>query len=882
MIQSTHPSPPAWADRVLEWYCAPHLLEDLQGDLHELFYIRLHEKGKFLARIYFILDVFSFFRPHIFKRRRSDKQSYRYSMLFRHYIKTAFRNVKRDKQYLTINTMGLALGIGCSLLLIAYIFSELSFDRHVKNAERVYRVSCSTLIDTKQTDFAPIPPAIGLALKASIQEIEKMTRLMLWSYNTGSSAVSYDDKSFYQENIFVADSTVFDVLDYRFLLGNAEALQEPDRIVLSNSLAKKIFGAEYLKQKDLINTVIKVDQREFAISGIMEDTPYASHFRPQAFIGWQGYGNDEVWNDSHAYTYIRLAPGNDPGKVQEKINVFISENENIKRVAEEFGAKVAVFIQPLTDIHLQSDKMYELSAGGNIGYIYAFAVIAIFFLLSSGINYTNLAIAASAHRYKEIGVRKVMGALRDQIQKQFVTESALMTFFAAAVGLLFFYLLIPHFNQLMEYQLNIALLLDPTFLGIALCVVIILSILSGFYPAFYLSLVNPVSIFKNQSKAGLQKMHFRKILLIAQFTISAIMIIAVLVVTAQMNYLGQKELGFNKENMIIVSIPGPQMRALPVLKEELLKVSGVSGAAVCDYIPGLSNMIDEHYVERSDGEMKSSTVSRLHFDKDYLSLLGLTIIQGRNFDPANPADYKNAFLVNEAAVRAYGWNETREGPLGRKINGFNYGKEGEVIGVVKDVNLFSLKQKIEPLVMNLSAYAGFLYLKIDGKNTSKIIGDIEKTYKKVFEDHPLEYQFLDERFERLYESDRKMNAALLSGAQVLIFISCLGLFGLSAFMVMQRTKEIGVRKVLGASLREIMVLLSGDYIKLIVMANAIAIPLGYVFINKWLEGYAYRVDFSWWLMIVPVIATVLLALISISFQVVKASRTNPVNVLKCE
>lgn len=880
MIQSTQTTPPVWADRLLEWYCAPHLLEDLQGDMHERFYTRLRSRGAFVARLYFILDVLTFFRPYILRRKKSERRMANYLQLLPHYIKTAFRNVKRDKRYLAINTLGLALGIGCSLVLIAYVFSELSFDREVNHADRIYRVSCSTLIDSKQTDFAPIPPAIGPAILPVAPEIENMARMIIWAYGSGSAAVSYKDKSFYETNVFIADSSVFDVLDYKFLEGDANNFRGRDRIVLSRSLAEKIFGTP-IDAKQVLRSTIKVDNNEFAVTGIVDDVPYTSHVRPSAFVSWQGHGNNDVWNDSHAYTYIRVAKNSDPVLLQSKLDQFVKENSNLRRVAEEFGAKVSLYIDPLTDIHLKSNKMYELSAGGNISYIYAFVLIAMFFLLSSGINYTNLAIAASAHRYKEIGVRKVMGAIRAQIQKQFITESAVMISAASIIGLIVFYLVIPHFNQVMEYNLDVSLLLDPAFLAIAFGSIVLLAMLSGFYPAFYLALVNPVTILKSQSGVGSSRMFFRKVLLIVQFAISALMIAAVLVVTAQMDYLNKKELGFNKENVVIISIPLQKLRSLPVFKESILHLNGVHAAAACNYLPGYSDMIDEHMVERENGEMKSSTVSAIHFDKDYLKLLSLNIIEGRDFDPSMKSDYQNAFLVNEAAVKAYGWNKGT-GPLGRKINAMNYGKEGVVIGVVKDANLFSLRNKVEPLLMNLSDYALHLYVKIDGANTSRMLSEIEKTYKNVFEGHPFEYQFLDERFERLYDAERKMSVALISGAEILIFISCIGLFGLSAFMVIQRTKEIGIRKVLGASIREIMVLLSCDYVRLILIANIIALPITWILINQWLDGYAYRVEFASWWLLLPFGATISLAFVSISLQVFRASRTNPVHALKYE
>ena len=877
MKNPTPPKPPAWAGRFLEWYCAPQLLEDLQGDLHERFYENVQTKGVFRARLYFTLDVFTFLRPYVWRKRAANVQ--RNANLFRHYLKTAFRNVRRDKQYLAINTLGLAVGIACALLLIAYIYNELSFDRHFANADRTYRISCSTLIDNTYTEFAPIPPAIGLALKEEVPEIEAVAR---FQYLSGPAIIQYKDKGFYQHGVYLADSSILNVFSYPILLGDAKALQGPDMVVITHSLAENIFGADYLQQEGLLGTAILIQGHEFTVNAVIEDAPFNTHVRPMAFVGWHGYGDDNIWNDSHAYTYIRLAKGTDPQVVSQKLRRFTAENENIRQVAEDFGAKVGLFIQPLTDLHLYSNKMYEISAIGNINYLYAFAVIALFFLVSSGINYTNLAIAASSHRFKEIGVRKVMGAQRGQIRKQFMAESAIMTLFSSVIGLCVFYLLIPQFNLLMDYQLDIWQLLNAKYPLIALGVIVLLSTLSGFYPALYLSMINPVLVFKNNLNAGSDKARFRKVLLLAQFTISAVMIIAVVVVSRQMDYLRNKELGFNKDNIMVLTLHDAHMRNQAVLKDKLLQLPGVSSAAASGYLPGLSSMIDEHQVERANGEMKPSTVARIFFDKDYLDLLELPIEAGRNFDPNNGADYQHAFLVNEAAVEVYGWDKTPQGPIGREINGMNYGKKGKVIGVVKDVNLFSLRSRVEPLIMNLSRAEQFLYVKLTGPNLSGIIGDIEKTYKEVMQGPPLEFQFLDERFERMYDADKKMNAALMTGAQILIFISCLGLFGLSAFMVTQRTKEIGVRKVLGATVREIMVLLSKDYIRLIVLANAIAIPVGYFFIDQWLRGYAYRIDFSWWLLLIPLTATVTLALLSIGFQVAKASRTDPVNALKYE
>jgi putative ABC transport system permease protein len=877
MKKNTKKSPPRWADQFLEWFCKPGLLEDLQGDLHQRFEEHAHEKGYAYARFRFVLDVFSFLRPYVI-RRKSNPDAGRSIHLLQHYFKIGFRNLYRDKKYLVINSAGLAVGAASALILIAYIFTELSFDRHFKRSSDIYRVSCSTLIDNTHTDFAPVPPAIGLAVKDIIPEIESMARFMY--LNGNNVRIQYEDNVFHQPDIFLADSTIFDVFSFHFILGGKEALQGTDRIVIVASLARKIFGDDFT-QKDILDKPITIENHSFFLGGVIQDIPNNSHVQPSGFIGWHGYGDDDTWNDSHAYTYIVLKANADPASVQAKLDQFTRENEKIRQVAEEFGAKVAIYMEPLSSIHLSTAKMYELSANGNINYVYALGFIAIFFLISSGINYTNIAIAASVHRAKEIGVRKTMGALRKQIQRQFLTESGVMIFFASLLAMVIFYLLIPYFNSLMQYQLSWQILLIPKFVVLVGGVLVLLAIISSFYPAFYLSVVSPILAFKN-SAGKVERAGFRKVLLIIQFSISAIMIIAVVGVSRQMNFINDKSLGFNKENILLLPVAESHVREVPTLKEKLKGITGVFGVSACGYSPGLSSMIDEHRIERSNGEMKSATIARLFFDHDYLSLLGLKIIEGRNFERDRESDYKSAFLVNQAAVKAFGWDKSPRGAIGRKIEGFNYGKTGEVIGVVEDVNLFSLKHKIQPLIMNLSDYEGQLYVKIDGVHTAEIVDKINRAYKDLFQENPIGYHFLDERFNKMYEADKRMNKALLTGSQILIFISCLGLFGLSAFMVSLRTKEIGVRKVLGASIRSIVMLLSKDYVLLIMIANLIAVPIGYMVMNAWLETYAYHITVSWWLLLIPILITGMLALLSVSFQVVKASKTNPVDALRYE
>lgn len=878
MQTTRNATPPKWVDRFLEWYCSPQLLEDLQGDLHERFREHARERGYAYARWRFFIDVFSFLRPYVIRRRGVLQNPGRFN-LFKHYVKVGMRNIRREKKYMVVNTLGLAIGAGCAIILAAYIFNELSFDRHFGNSENVYRVSCSTLIDNNHTDFAPIPPAIGPVIKDEIPEIESVARFMY--VNGNNVRIKHEGEVFQQANVFFADSTLFNVLTFKFIIGNATALHGTDRIVISETLAKKLYGDNYA-DPGILNARLNIENHDFYVGGVIEDAPFNTHFQPSALIGWHGYGNDNIWNDSHAYTYISVAAGIDPEVIQRKLDAFTANNENIKRVAEEFGAQVGIYVDPISSIHLSSAKMYELSANGNINYVYALGFIAAFFLLSSAINYTNIAIASSLHRAKEIGVRKTMGAVRRQIQRQFITESGVMIVIAAVLGVAIFYLAIPFFNSLMSYNLSGDILMNVNFILVIVGLVIMLCLAASLYPALYLSWLNPVDAFKNNISKGMQRAGFRKVLLVVQFGISTIMIISVIAVSRQMSFVRNKSLGFDKENVLLVHVPDTFVKDVPALKNKISEVAGVKNVAVCGYFPGLSSMIDEHRVERESGEMKAATVARLFFDHDYIDLLGLKIVAGRNFEFGRQSDYKEAYLVNQAAVKAFGWDKNPEGAIGRRIEGMNYGKDGEVIGVVEDVNLFSLKHKIEPLIMNLTDYDGQLYIKLDGQNTRETISAIDLICKEMFDNAAPEFHFLDERLDKMYEADQRMNKALLSGSYILAFISCLGLFGLSAFMISQRTKEIGVRKTFGASITDILMLLSKDYMRLVMAANLVAIPIGYFMMKAWLETYAYHVGLAWWGMAMPMVVTAGLAMLSVSYQLVKGSRLNPVESLKHE
>jgi putative ABC transport system permease protein len=799
--------------------------------------------------------------------------------MVRNYLKTAWRHIRRNKLSFALNLSGLSIGIACALLLLLYVGHELSYDRHDPNADRIYRLACSTRMGNAITEFAALPPAVGPALKEAIPEIVQVARFQ----HQGKLVVKKGNELFTEEGVYFADSSLLSVFGYRFIWGNAQALREKNSILITRSLAERLFKEQLSTGKGPLGEKVNLSGYDFLVSGVIENPPPTSHFRFNALVAWHTFGFADVWDDAHAYTYIQLREGANEKEVTQKIDQFVAHNAQLRELAEKLDAHISVIVQPLTAIHLHSHFLGELSPGGSMRYVYLFALMALFFLLCAGINYVNLAIAGSANRSKEIGVRKVLGAGSGAIRKQFLADSLLLTFFASLIGLGLVWLSLGHFNRLTETTLSLDLLRQPPFALAFLGLVVLIGLLSGAYPAFYLSRLDPVRVLKSQAKMSSGHLSLRKALVIVQFAMAIVMICATMLVTAQMNFISQKELGFVKENVLVVPIPMRQN--LEYFKAEILKQPQVLGAAACNYVPGNAPK-DEHRIERQGGDMKVSTVHRLHFDAAYLNLLSMPIVQGRGFDSTRTTDYSEAFLVNEAAVRAFGWDAPGESPIGKKIDGFNYGKQGAVIGVVKDIHLFSLRQQIEPIVMNLSLrdynWGESVYIRLKGDRIRETVAGISKTYARVFNGYPFEYSFMDDQYDRLYRTDQRMSATLQTGAVLMVVLSCLGIFGLSAFIALQKTKETAIRKVLGASLRELWRLHIKAFALPVLLANIIAWPLVFWLMRIWLQEFAYQIDISLVFFVLGGGLTLLIVVATVSLHAYRTARINPVRYLRNE
>ena len=804
--------------------------------------------------------------------------------MLKNYLTIAMRNLLRHKGYSTINILGLAIGMACCVIIILYIQDELSYDRYHTKKDRIYRLAESMEAPGRLLEAAVTPAPWAPALVRDYPEIEHAVRLK----PPGSRwLIRYEDKRFYEKGFFFADSTVFDVFTLPLVKGNpATALTVPNTLVFSESMVKKYFGDE-----DPIGKMITGDSvYKFTITGIMQDLPKNSHFHFDFLASYATLAADSLYGEpstfqnggfNHGfYTYLQLKEGYPPGELEKKFPDFLEKylGEQLK----SYGVKARPYLQPVTDIHLHSNLEAELEANSDIRYVYIFSLLASFILLIACINFMNLATARSAHRAQEVGMRKVLGAYRTQLMGQFVGESLLLALIALAVAIGLVHLLLPQFNDLAGKQLEMNYLsswLAPALLGIALLV----GILAGGYPAFFLSSFRPVAVLHGALKADATRATMRKILVVFQFTISIIMIIGTGVVFTQLNYMQNSKLGFDKEHVIVSRLPDQEaIQGFESYKESVLQYPEITGVSNSTSVPGEIASISLITPEGVPGD-QSPTYVMVSGDYEFLDVMGIEVAQGRNFSREFATD-STACLINEAAVRSLGWDD----PVGKQFTFPGAPPDFpplRVIGVMKDFHMRSLHQKIEPMMLTFNRFGGgpFMEIKIQGKNISRALEILQEQWHKVYPAHPtMEYSFLDDDFAKKYAAEQRLGVVFVAVSTLSIFIACLGLFGLASFMAEQRTKEIGVRKVLGASVSHIVVLLSKDFTRLVVIAFVIGAPVVYYFMNLWLQEFPYRVEMNPWTFVFAGIAALVIAWLTVGYQALKAAMTNPADALQYE
>ncbi len=795
--------------------------------------------------------------------------------MIKNYIKIAFRHFKRQKGYTFINIAGLAVGMACCILIFLWVYDELSFDRYHENDDRIYRITYAEEIGGAYDHYALSPFAAAPTFAAEVPEIMAYTRL--WQR---SGLITYENKKFDERGIFYVDPDFFKIFSHEFIDGDPDtALDAPGSIVLTEDTAKKIF----IHENPLGKTVNLNEDGDLKVTGIVKNVPRNSHFRFNYLVSMNTIQGRRVeflyaWFVIQGWSYIVLDERADAEVVEKKLAPIMEKHAGEE--ARKYGQKMFYFLQRLIDIHLKSHLNDEIEGNGDIRYVYVFSVVAIFILLIACINFVNLSTARSANRGMEVGMRKVFGANKKRLIFQFITESVGLSFCGLFLALIIVELLIPVFNNLTGKAINEASLLNFS-VGLGLIGLVVLTgLAAGSYPAFYLSSFQPIDTMRKKMQSSTQKWTLRNNLVILQFTISVILIISTFIVIDQLHFMKDQKLGFKKEQLLAVRIKG---RTIPqqydAFKNELKKNASILEASYSNGIPGRTQTVLTIFLE---GRPKSvtHTFDFIFADYDFVKTYEIEIAKGRDYSREFGSDRDGAFLINETAAAKLGWGEKT---IGKRI-GYSDEVMRPVVGVLKDFHFRSLKEVIGPLAIFLMPEGhAFLSIKMKTEDISATLSSIEETWKSFEKDRSFEYFFVDENFDSLYHSEEQLSQIITFFACIAIFVASLGLFGLASYTAEQSTKEIGIRKVLGASFGSIVVTLSKNFLKWVLVANVIAWPVTYFIMkNYWLSNFPFRIPISILTFIAAGVISIVIALLTVSFQSFKAALTNPAETLKYE
>lgn len=800
--------------------------------------------------------------------------------MIRNYLIIALRNLLRQKGYSIINISGLAIGLAAFILIVLFVKNELSYDKFHDKSDRIYRVSVNGIVAGDILNVAVSAAPTGEAMVRDIPEIINVTRVDEFSQTI---YFSYNDKKFYQDGLLFVDSTFFDIFSFELLRGNpSTALVNPYSLVLTESVAKK-----YFRNEDPMGKTIRLnDHTNFNVTGIVADPPKNSHFHFEVLSsfttqlktnGEQVYQN---WGSLSLYTYVLLAKGADPKIVEQQFpEMYLKYMEDLSQLE---NIKFNPYLQPITDIHLHSNLMAEIETNSDIAYVYTFTAIALFILLIACINFMNLSTARSTKRAREVGLRKVVGAFRKQLIFQFIGESLILSFISLVLALILVELSLPIFNQLLDQHLVLGLFNNGYTVFLLLGLAIIVGFIAGSYPAFYLSSFQPIKVLKGSLSGSSKKSKIRNALVIFQFAISVFLIICTGLLYNQLNFLQKKKLGFNAERVVVLPLRGNRLREKAnIFKSEFMNLSCVSNISTSRFVPG-RDMDGSGYVPEGYDENNPIIIFTNMVDHDYIETMQMEIINGRSFSREFSTD-STAVIINETLVKKLGW----ENPLGKKITTFRNDTtlDLRVIGVVKDFHFRSLHAVIDPSLMFITpSHAENLNIRLHAGNVQKQLESIREKWQEVEATMPFDYYFLEEDFNKQYKAEQRIGEIFIYFTIIAIFIACLGLFGLASYNAEQKHKEIGIRKALGSSVQGIVFMLSKQYTKWVLIANILAWPIAWYFMNDWLGNFAYSINLPeyWWIFITAAFVTILIAVFTVSYQAIKAALTNPVDAMKYE
>ncbi|GAB3990923.1 ABC transporter permease [Spirosoma daeguense] len=804
------------------------------------------------------------------------------------YLKIAWRTLRKQQGFTFINIFGLAVGLACCMLIMLYVLDELSYDRYNDKADRIYRIHSEIRFGGNDMHFAISPDPMGPTLKKDYPQVEQFVRL----HQRGTWLVrrTGEPTNLREDNITFADSTLFDVFTLPLLSGDPKtALREPNSVVISESAAKRHFGS----QNPMGKTLVFDNNRTFNVSGVMRDMPKNAHFQSNFFLSML---NDDYewgqWLSHNHHTYILFRPGTDVQAFSKNFTTIIEKYVGPK-ILQFTGSSMAKFRSagnrlgywfiPLTDIHLHSKQQIELAPNSDIQYVYIFSAVALFILLIAGINFTNLATARSANRAKEVGIRKVMGSERQQLIGQFMTESVLTTILAMLLAVLLVVFTLPGFNIVAAKELDISQLISPSYLPFLIALPVVVGLLAGIYPAFFLSSFRPIKVLKGRINVSFRNAGLRSGLVVFQFMMSVVLITGTIIVYRQISYIQTKNLGFNREQLITINDVNAIGKQTETFKQEVLRLPGVVNGSISGFLPTPSDRTDGSFFTEGQSNLNQSVqMQAWGIDYDYIKTLGMQVIQGRNLSRDFGAD-SAGIILNETAVRILGF----QNPIGKRIWRFDDAqlkirRTYTIVGVVKNFHFESLRRNIGALAMILRPNSRAITFRLSSNNVPALVDQIKTKWQQIAPGQPFSYQFMDDSFDEMYRAEQRISTIALTFAALAILIACLGLFGLAAFMAEQRTKEIGVRKVLGASVGSIVTLLSKDFLKLVFIAIVIASPIAWYVMNQWLNDFAYKIDIEWWIFALAGLLAVGIALLTVSFQSVKAALTNPVKSLRSE
>lgn len=797
--------------------------------------------------------------------------------MIKNYFKTAWRSLQRNKLYTAINIFGIAIGLAAFWLIGLYVADELSYDKSFSNSDRLYRVVHHARWEGGQFNIVPTSAPFAQAFKSRFPEVEDAARIDI----EGGGIIKYADKTIKQNDICFADNSIFHLFNYQFIAGNpATALSQPNTTVINETLAKKIFGDE----SKALNQIIYFGDEPANITGVIKDIPANNHLRFSGIRALSKEVDKDSWTNFSIYTYILLKQGRNVKDLEKKLPAFSAET-----VAKEMGIKdYQMELQPITSIHLHSDLDYELSSNGSIKRVYMFIAIGILILVIALINYMNLCTARAAMRVKEIGVRKVIGSGKKHLAALFISEAVLVSAIGAVIACAIVQLALPYFNEVSGKQLELLYFGPVKTIAAVLVFALLVGIISGSYPSAFFSRFKMIPSLKGElGNMGASNM-FRKSLVVFQFVIAVCLISGSYIIYKQLQFVSKKDLGFNKERVLTFHIDDMKVRTqIPALKAALLQSRLIEGVAVAGNPIGNNDLGGNDYSFEKNGVMQGSSqlAKKLFIDEDFVPSTDIKMLQGRNFSKEMPTDKTDAVIINETLMKELDYTDV----IGKKMQ-YRFSKDGElfhrtVIGVVKDFHSASLQHKIDPMVMMMPPADNEqdnLYVKIAKGKAAEGINHIKKVYADFDKTASLDFHFLDENFNKQYAAEQRQEKISMLFTMLAFIIACLGLFGLVTFATAQRRKEIGIRKVLGASVGSVALMLSKDFGKLVAIATIIAVPIAWFAMNKWLQEFAYRIDLHWWMFVLAGSITILLALLTVSSQAIKAGFANPVKNLRTE